>query len=76
MNNKGRAELTNIKSALEAARDRLETVLNDEQMKFDNLTEGLQATMRGSAIEEAIENMNSAVEAIDEAISYIEDASM
>lgn len=76
MNNKGRAELADIKSVLEAARGRLESVLNDEQMKFDNLTEGLQATMRGCAMEEAIENMNSAVESIDEAISYIEDASM
>ena len=76
MNNDRRKILNDIRNNLEAQRDKLESVVNDEQMAFDNLTEGLQATMRGEAMEEAIDNMESAIEAIDEAIEYIDEASM
>lgn len=76
MNNDRRKILNDIRNNLEVQRDKLESVVSDEQMAFDNLTEGLQATMRGEAMEEAIDNMESAIEAIDEAIEYIDEASM
>ena len=76
MNNARREKLNDIKTHLEMQKERLESVMEEEQFAFDNLTEGLQSTMRGSLMEEAIDNMNAAIDAIDEAISYIDDASM
>ena len=74
MNNIKRKELKSIKRELEALSQRLDDVMNEEQMSFDNLTEGLQATERGAAMEEAIDNISSAIDCIDEAIEYIEEA--
>ena len=58
------------------SKNELENVMDDEQLSFDNLSEGLQATMRGSAMEEAIDNLDSAMDSINEAIDYISDAQM
>lgn len=74
MNNERRRTLRSIKSSLEELNQKLDNVMNDEQMSFDNLTEGLQATERGMAMEEAIENISSAIDCIDEAIEYIEES--
>lgn len=76
MNKTRRVELSEIRSQLLVSQDKLSQISMQEQDSFDNLTEGLQATMRGAAMEEAIENMNLAIEAIDEAISYIDEASV
>lgn len=75
MNKARRTELAAIIEGLEEYKNRLESVMDDEQNAFDNLSEGLQATMRGSMMEEAIDNMSSAIDAIDEAIEYIDEAS-
>ena len=76
MNKTRRAVLTDIQRQLEASKNRLEIVMNQEQESFDNLTEGLQATMRGSAMEEAIDNISLAIDSIDEAIAYIDEATI
>jgi RNA polymerase-binding transcription factor DksA len=76
MNNARREKLNDIRNNLETQKENLESVMDEEQMAFDNLTEGLQATMRGSFMEEAIDNMNAAIEAIDEAIEYIDSAAI
>lgn len=39
----------------------LESIAEEERDKFDNLTEGLQATERGQAISEAADTLESAV---------------
>jgi hypothetical protein len=65
--------------------DGIEQILTDiqaeEQDKFDNLSEGLQAADRGLAIEEAANSLMSAIDnvadvrsAIEEAIGSIESA--
>ncbi len=76
MNNNRRKDLRSIKNNLEELSRKLDDVMNEEQMSFDNLTEGLQATERGMAMEEAIDNMSSAIDCIDEAIEHIEEAEM
>lgn len=76
MNNNRRKELYEIQKELGALRDKLEHVMNDEQYGFDNLSDGLQATMRGEAMVEAIDNMQNAMDSIDEAIDYIDDAAI
>ena len=76
MNKIRRQELQKIIEELIKLKNRIENITDDEQLAFDNLTEGLQATMRGSAMEEAINNLDSALDSIDEAIDYISDAQM
>ena len=76
MNNQKRKELSKASALLEEAKGIIESVLEDEQDGFDNMTESLQQTERGQMMEEAISNMECAVDAVDEAISYVEDASM
>lgn len=76
MNNQKRKELNKAIELLEQARSIVEDVLEDEDFGFNNLTDGLQQTMRGEAMEEAIGNMGTAIDSIDEAIGAIEDASL
>lgn len=85
MNKQRRRELANIVSAmenvstpidieeLEGIKSDIEMVLMDEEMAFDNMPEGLQYSMRGEASQEAQDNMNEAIDAIDEFISDYED---
>ena len=53
----------------------------EEQDKFDNLSEGLQASDKGLTLEQAADNLQCALDsleearaALDEVISYIEEA--
>ena len=81
MNKQRRKELADIVSAmenvstpidieeLEGIKSDIEMVLMDEEMAFDNMPEGLQYSMRGEASQEAQDNMNEAIDLIDEFIS-------
>ena len=85
MNNQRRKELNNIVTAmenvstpvdieeLEGIKSDIEMVLMDEELAFDNMPEGLQYSMRGEASQEAQDNMNEAIDLIDEFISDYED---
>lgn len=85
MNNQRRKELNNIVTAmenvstpvdieeLEGIKSDIEMVLMDEEMAFDNMPEGLQYSMRGEMSQEAQDNMNEAIDLIDEFISDYED---
>lgn len=76
MNNTKRKELSKAIDLLNQARDIVDTIMNDEQEGFYNMTEGLQQTERGQAMEEAAENLGCAIDSIDEAVSFIEDAQL
>lgn len=85
MNNQRRKELNNIAATmenifipvdieqLEGIKSDIEMVLMDEEMAFDSMPEGLQYSMRGETSQEAQDNMNEAIDAIDEFISEYED---
>ena len=85
MNNQRRKELNNIAAAmenvsmpidieqLEGIKSDIEMVLMDEEMAFENMPEGLQYSMRGEMSQEAQDNMNEAIDVIDEFISEYED---
>ena len=85
MNNQRRKELNNIAAAmenismpvdieqLEGIKSDIEMVLMDEEMAFDSMPENLQYSMRGETSQEAQDNMNEAINAIDEFISEYED---
>lgn len=85
MNNQRRKELNNIAAAmenvstpvdieeLEGIKSDIEMVLMDEEMAFESMPENLQYSMRGEASQEAQDNMNEAIDAIDEFINDYED---
>ena len=81
MNNQRRRELNRIATAMESVsmpvdieelegiKSDIESVLWDEEFAFDNMPENLQYSMRGEASQEAQDNMNEAIDLIDEFIS-------
>jgi len=85
MNNQRRKELNNIAAAmenvsmpvdieeLEGIKFDIEMVFMDEEMAFESMPENLQYSIRGEASQEAQDNMNEAIDLIDEFISDYED---
>lgn len=51
----------------------VQSILDDEQEAYDNMPESLQYSNNGIASEEAQENLEAAVDALEEAISYLEE---
>lgn len=59
-------QLTEAKVSLENIKNDVESIRDEEQDKFDNLTEGLQQSEKGQAIEAAVTELESAQQALDE----------
>lgn len=74
MNNKRRTEIRAISKELDSLKSRLEKILMDEEFSFDNMPENLQYSMRGEESQEAIENMTSSVDSLEEAINNLSSA--
>ena len=74
MNNARRKKLAGIVSSLESAQELLEELRDEEQDYLDNMPESLQSSDKYSIGEEAIENMESAIDSINEVIDYVESA--
>jgi exonuclease VII small subunit len=74
MNNERRKQLREVISQLESLNNKLQRIMDDEEMAFDNLPEGLQSSMKGGAMEEAIANIEAAMESIEEGIMSVEEA--
>lgn len=73
MNKQRRAEIRNIIDSLNEIKTQLDSVAFDEQFAFDNLSEGLQCSMKGERIEECAETLSEAVDSLDDIISNLED---
>ena len=77
MNNQRRKELNRISTEmsvatiddLESIKSDIEMVLMDEEMAFENMPEGIQMSYRGEMSEEAQDNMNDAIDQIDDFLS-------
>lgn len=76
MNNQRRKKITeaisiiiNAKNYLEKAKDILDNAGCEEQDAFDNLSDGLQQTMRGEQIEENASTLQDAVDQLEDIIS-------
>jgi len=88
MNNERRKEiaklaelLSDMTAKLDDIKSELETFAEEEQEKFDNLSEGLQASERGQsyeaaagALQETVYNVESAISEIEQALSSLETA--
>lgn len=72
MNREQRKEIKELIKQLEIVKDKIDSIRDDEEDKFDNLSEGLQATMRGQDMEDAIGNLEDAIDNIAEAVANLE----
>lgn len=68
MNKARRGKMKEVIKLLDQANSILEDIRDDEEFAFDNLSEGLQQTMRGEQMEENVDVMNEAIDKINEAI--------
>lgn len=74
MNKARRKALDEVISKIEEAKELLENLQAEEEEYRDNMPENLQGSKRYEAADAAVDNMSSAVDALDEAISSIESA--
>ena len=74
MNKARRKALDEVISKIEEAKELLENLQAEEEEYRDNMPENLQVSERYEAADAAVDNMSSAVDALDEAISSIESA--
>lgn len=74
MNKARRKALDEVISKIEEAKELLENLQTEEEEYRDNMPENLQGSERYEAADAAVDNMSSAVDALDEAISSIESA--
>lgn len=64
-----------IQKAVEKINDglsELRGVMDEEQDAFDNLSEGLQQTMRGEAMESNVDMLDEVIEQIEEALESLD----
>lgn len=71
MNAQGRKEIAKHIASLDEIKSRLESMRDDEEMKYDNMPEGLQESDRGEQMQEAIDALENAVTSLEEAIDSL-----
>jgi hypothetical protein len=59
---------TQVQVALRKNKSNVESIQSDEQDAYDNMSESAQESERGAAIEENLEQLSSAVDALEFAI--------
>lgn len=52
----------------------LEEIKDEEQEAYDNMPESLQESERGQAMYQAVENLESAIDSLSEALDHTEEA--
>lgn len=71
MNKERRKIIKGIIESLEVAKSDLEQMREEEQMAFDSMPESLQASERGEAMEDAVYNLEDAIDNVDYAIGTL-----
>lgn len=74
MNASRRKVIASIVSDVSALQERIDEMLQEEQGILDNMPEGLQSSERGEKVQEAIDNLQSAYDGLDEISSSLESA--
>ena len=75
MNAERRKKIDEIAGKLEALREELADVQSQEQEAFDNMPEGLQASEKGQAVEEAADNLQTACDDLENVVSSLNEIS-
>lgn len=73
MNKDRRKRIIDAISAIGKIETLIQNILDEEQESYENMPEGLQSSENGIVSEEAQENLDAAIEALEEAISYLEE---
>jgi len=71
VNQKQKDTLNKFIGTLEEIKSEVENAQSEEQDKFDNMSEGLQQTERGQAIEQAASDLGDVVNSLENAISEL-----
>ena len=75
MNNARRKEIEKITADLEAIKERIEALQEEEQDAFDNLPESIQYGERGDKMQSAIDNLEYAADNIQDCLDHLCEAS-
>lgn len=71
MNKARRISITKIADSLQALKSDVESIQYEEQDVYDNLPESFQDCERGDRMQEAIDNLDDALNLIDEAVTSL-----
>lgn len=71
MNAKNRNEIKKWIEQLDEIHTAIEYMQEEETEKYDNMPEGIQDSEKGDAMTEAIENLESAAESLDDCIESL-----
>ena len=74
MNKARRKELEELYDIIYEAKERLEMLHDEEEEYRDNIPENLQGSERYERAEEAVDALDSAMSSLEEALNYIETA--
>lgn len=74
MNKARRIEIDRITIQLDELKRRIDLVLEGEQESFENMPESFQYAEKGEKVQDAIINIELALEKIDEMIENLEEA--
>ena len=71
MNKKRRTALNELLTKLEEIKNQVEEIMDEEQTALENLPEAFQEGEKGDTMQEAIDNLSNAMDAIDEATNTL-----
>ena len=71
MNKQRRKRIQEIKKKLIVIKDELNSVLDEEQMVFDNMPENLQCSIKGNESEDAIDILEECSEDLEKIIDRL-----
>ena len=75
MNKRKRERVGEATTLLRQAENIVENIMDSEQDSMDNMAEFFEGTERYQKLEDAVDNLDSAIKSIGDAINYIEAAS-
>ena len=73
MNKERRKRILDAISAISKIESLVQNILDDEQDAYDNMLDGAKSSENGITSENAQENLDAAIEALEDAISYLEE---
>ena len=71
MNKERRGKIRRIINETQEIKNRLQVIMDEEEDCFDNLSEGLQCTMRGEEMQDAIDTLDESIDKIDDVIECL-----
>ncbi|MCM1440687.1 MAG: hypothetical protein NC131_16030 [Roseburia sp.] len=73
MNKQRRNDLRTVYAKIRDAKDDLASLTREEQMSLDAIPDNLQGSERAEKMEDAIDAMDNATDALQEALSYLDE---